>query len=220
MLLVQNARRQGEATMQSLTSRVFDDRDTDPVDPYAFFEEWYQAAQANESQDPNAMTLATVDEDGLPDARMVLMNGRSPEGIAFFGNAESAKGVQLAANPRAALLFHWKSLFRQVRVRGPVEQIGADDVAAFFATRPRGARISAHASEQSRPLESREVLHARVAKLEADFQSGDLPRPPHWMGYRLKPMIWEFWQAGEFRLHDRFVFTRSGQDWVCQRLQP
>ena len=129
--------------MQSLTSRVFDDEDTDPIDPFSLFEEWFAAARAREQADANAMALSTVDADGLPDSRMVLMNGRSPEGIVFYTNSESAKGRQLAANPRAALLFHWKSLFRQVRLRGPVESVPADETTAYFHTRPRGSQIGA-----------------------------------------------------------------------------
>lgn len=206
--------------MQTLTSRVLDDGDTDPIDPYALFEEWLAVAQVREPSDANAMTLATIDADGMPDARMVLMNGRSPEGLVFFTNSESDKGVQLAANPRAALVFHWKSMFRQVRLRGPVEMVSDDETTAYFRRRPRISRLGAHASEQSRPLEGREVLQQRVDKLDAQFGSDDVPRPDVWRGYRLKPFVWEFWQAGEFRLHDRFRFTKSADGWSRQRLNP
>lgn len=206
--------------MQNLTVRVFDDGDLDPIDPYALFEEWFAAAQASEPHDPNAMTLATVDTSGMPDARMVLMNGRSQAGIVFFSSAGSQKGSQLSGNPRAALVFHWKSLFRQVRVRGVVEQIPDGETTAYFHSRPHGSQIGAHASLQSRPLVSREALLTRAAQLEAQYQGKDVPRPDDWNGYRLKPLTWEFWRAGEFRLHDRVRFTRSGAGWARQRLNP
>ena len=206
--------------MQSLTSRVFDDEDTDPIDPFSLFEEWFTSARAREQADANAMVLSTVDADGLPDSRMVLMNGRSPEGIVFYTNSESAKGRQLAANPRAALLFHWKSLFRQVRLRGPVESVPADETTAYFHTRPRGSQIGAIVSQQSRPLASRDDLLTRVSKLETRLEGQEVPRPDNWQGYRVCPIAWEFWRAGEFRLHDRIVFTRTDDGWTRQRLDP
>jgi len=206
--------------MQALSARVFDDGDTGTIDPFALFEEWYGAATGAEPNDPNAMTLATVDKSGMPDARIMLMNGRSPEGIVFFGNAESMKGLQLNDNPRAAMVFHWKNMFRQVRVRGVVEEISPEMADGYFHSRPHGSQISAHASEQSRPLQSREVLLAHVAKLETRYDNGEIPRPAYWKGYRLKPIVWEFWQAGEFRLHDRVRFTREGSLWTRQRLNP
>ncbi|MBU1175241.1 MAG: pyridoxamine 5'-phosphate oxidase [Alphaproteobacteria bacterium] len=206
--------------MQGLTSRLFDDDDTDAIDPYVLFEEWYAAAQASEPADANAMALATVDADGLPDARTVLMNGRSPDGIVFYSNAESDKGRQLAASPRAALLFHWKSLFRQVRLRGPVEEVAASEATAYFHARPRGSQIGAHASEQSRPLTSREDLLNRMSRLETRLEGVEVPRPDHWRGFRVRPIVWEFWRAGEFRLHDRVRFERSGAGWARQRLNP
>jgi pyridoxamine 5'-phosphate oxidase len=206
--------------MQSLTARVFDDGDTEPIDPFAVFEEWFEAARASEPNDANAMALATVDSSGMPDARTVLMNGRSPAGIMFFSNGKSMKGIQLIDNPRAALLFHWKSLFRQVRLRGVVEEISLEETIGYFHTRPHGSQIGAHASWQSRPLASREELLARAASFEAQFRGKDVPRPDDWKGYRLKPVTWEFWRAGEFRLHDRVRFIRSGKGWSRQRLNP
>lgn len=206
--------------MPNLTARLFDDGDRKPIDPFDLFEEWLAAAQASEPHDPNAMTLATVDSSGMPDARTLLMNGRSPAGIVFFSSGESMKGSQLADNPRAALVFHWKSIFRQVRLRGVVELIPPEEATTYFNSRPRGSQIGAHASKQSRPLASREDLLTRVAKFEAQFEGKQVPRPDYWKGYRLKPVTWEFWQAGEFRLHDRVRFIRTGKGWSRQRLNP
>ena len=206
--------------MAGLSARIFDDGDKAPLDPFSLFEEWFEAAKGSESNDPNAMTLATVDSDGMPDARAVLLNGRSPDGLVFFSNARSAKGAQLAANPRAALLFHWKSLFRQVRVRGPVEEVAPDLTTTYFHSRPRGSQLAAQASEQSQPLASRDELTARVARLESRYEGREVPRPDDWKGYRIRPASWEFWQAGEFRLHDRVRFTKMGDGWVRQRLNP
>ena len=206
--------------MQNLTARVFDDGDKDPIDPFDLFEEWFAAAQASESQDPNAMTLATVDPSGMPDARMLLMQGRSPAGIVFYSNTDSMKGIQLAENPRAAIVFHWKSLFRQVRLRGTVEEIGEEESTGYFHSRPHGSQIGAHASHQSHPLSSREALFARVASFESQFAGQEVPRPAFWKGFRLKPIVWDFWRAGEFRLHDRMRFIRSGESWTRQRLNP
>ena len=206
--------------MQTLTSRLFDDGDTDALDPYALFEEWYAAAQASESADANAMALATTDADGLPDLRMILMHGRSPEGIVFYTHRDSAKGLQLQANPQASLMFHWKSLFRQVRLRGAVEEVSDAEADAYFRTRPRGSQIGAHASRQSQPLETRDALLDRVSKIDAHFRTGEVPRPDNWTGFRLKPKSWEFWRAGEFRLHDRVRFEKTASGWMQQRLNP
>ncbi len=206
--------------MQALGPRLFDDTDTDPIDPFELFEEWYSEARGREPNDANAMVLATVDPSGMPDARTVWMSRHTPEGIVFFSNSDSMKGMQLAENPRAALVFHWKSRFRQVRMRGVVEQVSVEEADAHFRTRPHGAKISAHASHQSQPLKNRRELMSRVEKLEAEYDNNEIPRPDHWTGYRLKPIVWEFWQSGEFRLHNRVRFTRTGDAWTRQRLNP
>jgi len=190
-------------------------------DPLALFADWLAEAGAAEPNDANAMTLATVDAEGLPDARMVLLKGADARGFVFYSNLQSAKGEQLAANPRAALLFHWKSLRRQVRVRGDVEAApeGAD---AYFASRARASRVGAWASEQSRGLESREALLKRVAEAEARFGEAGPPRPPHWSGFRVRPLRIEFWRDGAFRLHERLLFARDGPEaaWSKALLYP
>lgn len=206
--------------MQASGPRLFDDEDTDPIDPFEVFEEWYLEARGREPNDANAMILATVDPSGMPDARTVWMSRHSPEGIVFYSSSQSMKGSQLAENPRAALVFHWKSRYRQVRLRGVVEQVASEDADAHFRTRPHGAKISAHASEQSRPLTNRRELMRRVEKLEAKYGNGDIPRPADWTGYRLKPIVWEFWQSAEFRLHNRVRFIRTGEAWTRLRLNP
>lgn len=203
-----------------LTSRLFDDADTDPLDPFQLFEFWLQEAEAAELNDPNAMVLATVDEEGLPDARAVLMNGRSPRGLVFYTNLDSAKAHQLRAHPKAALLFYWKSLRRQIRFRGSVEQVSPEEADEYFATRPRGSQIGAYASQQSRPLASRAQLVERIEQMTAKFDGKDVPRPPNWSGFRLRPIEIEFWKNGEFRLHDRAVFKKDGTGWTRQRLNP
>ena len=188
--------------------------------PYDLFEAWMAEAKASELNDPDAMALATVDADGLPDARMVLLKGIGPRGFVFYTNYESAKGNELAGQPRAALLFHWKSLRRQVRVRGAVERVTEAEADAYFASRARGSRIGAWASDQSRALESRAVLEARAAEVEARFEGQDVPRPPHWSGFRVIPSQIEFWRDGAFRLHDRLRFDRAGEGWETTRLYP
>lgn len=198
---------------------------TDPfesTDPFSLFGAWLAEAQASEVNDPNAMALATCDADGLPDTRMVLMKGYDVEGFVFYTNLESAKGVELQARPRAALLFHWKSLRRQVRVRGEVGPVRPDEADAYFATRPRDSQIGAWASDQSRPLEGRFALEARVGKLALRFGVGPVPRPPHWSGFRVSPSQIEFWRDGAFRLHDRAVFRRETSEaaWTRTRLYP
>ncbi len=202
----------------SLTSGDF----TAAEEPFRLFAEWLAEAEKSEPNDPNAMTLATVDADGLPDARMVLLKGADAEGFVFFTNTESAKGRELAANPKAALVFHWKSLRRQVRVRGPVEQVGDDEADAYFATRPRLSQIGAWASRQSRPLEGRFALEAAVASTTARYGLGTVPRPPHWTGFRVRPVAIEFWHDRPFRLHDRIVFRRPepAAAWTRTRLYP
>jgi pyridoxamine 5'-phosphate oxidase len=208
--------------MSSLAERLFNDSDTAPIDPLALFEEWFAEAREKEPNDPHAMALASVDETGLPDARMVLLNARDIRGFAFFTNFDSAKGHQLVAHPKAALLFHWKSLRRQVRLRGPVEVVSPAEADAYFATRPHGSQVGAHASDQSQPLSSKAALQTRWQELETGFGTGAVPRPAHWSGFRLIPSVMEFWQDGAFRLHDRMRFTRTAPDqaWSRQRLYP
>lgn len=188
-------------------------------DPFELFGTWLQEAIRCEPNDPTAMALATVDPDGLPDVRMVLLKQHDAAGFVFFTNLESAKGRQLAARPLAALLFHWKSLRRQVRLRGPVVPVMEAEANAYFATRPRISQLGAWASDQSRPAPNRVELERRVATREAQFP-GTVPRPPHWSGYRLAPHSLEFWRDGPHRLHDRFLYTRTAEGWRIRRLFP
>ncbi len=191
-------------------------------DPFALFEAWFAQACVSELNDPDAMSLATVDEHGAPDVRVVLLKAHGPGGFVFYTNRQSAKGVELAANPVAALALHWKSLRRQVRVRGPVS-LATDAMSdAYFASRSWGSRISAIASQQSRPLADRGTLEATAAELEARYEGVDPPRPAHWGGYVVTPITIEFWQDGAHRLHDRRLFTRAGPGarWESIRLCP
>ena len=191
-------------------------------EPLALFADWFKLAKEKEPHDPNAMALATADASGAPDVRMVLLKDFGPEGFAFYSNAESAKGLQLAANGRAALCFYWKSLRRQVRVRGSIAPVPDAEADAYFQSRDRGARLGAWASDQSRPLPDRLALEQRVAEFALKFGIGKVPRPPHWRGWRVAPLAIEFWRDRPFRLHDRLVFERSDASapWSKRRLYP
>lgn len=189
-------------------------------DPIALFDAWYSEAKSTEINDPDAMSVATATPDGLPSVRMVLLKGHGPEGFTFYTNADSRKGEDLAANPNAALLFHWKSLRRQVRIEGPVEEVGAEEADAYFATRSRDSQIGAHASDQSRPLASRGEFLARIAKVTARYLVGPVPRPPRWTGFRVKPERIEFWSDRPHRLHERRLFTRNAHGWDEGLLYP
>ena len=193
---------------------------TTSADPFAVFSAWLGEAAASEPNDPSAMALATVDADGLPNVRMVLLKDHGPDGFVFYTNKESAKGGELAVTPKAAAVFHWKSLRRQVRIRGPVEEVDAATSDAYYASRDRGSRIGAWASKQSRPLESRFALEKAVAAVTARHAVGDIPRPDHWGGFRIVPVEIEFWKDGAFRLHDRIVFASNGDHWSKTRLYP
>jgi pyridoxamine 5'-phosphate oxidase len=191
------------------------------TEPFQLFSEWLAEAEASEPNDPTAMALATVDETGLPDVRVVLLKGFDAEGFVFYTNMESRKGRQLAAAPRAALCFHWKSLRRQVRVRGSVAVVTPEQADEYFDSRPRLSRIGAWASRQSESLESRFALEKAVALYTARFGAGRIPRPPHWSGYRILPSEIEFWRDGAFRMHDRVRFSRDGTSgWTRTRLFP
>jgi pyridoxamine 5'-phosphate oxidase len=210
-------------TANTLSERIFDDADTGAIDPFSLFEEWFDEAGTAERNDPHAMALATVDATGMPDVRMVLMNARDHRGFVFFTNFESRKGEELKAHPAAAAVFHWKSLRRQVRIRGPVEVVEPGEADAYFATRSRVSQIGAHASKQSRPLASKAVLMEAVETLKSSLGEEDpVARPAHWSGFRIVPQEIEFWQDGAFRLHDRVRFTRASPDavWERQRLYP
>ena len=191
-------------------------------EPFALFERWFKDAKLKEAADPNAMALSTADASGAPDVRMVLLKGLDGRGFVFYSNAESAKGRQLAENPRAALVFYWKSLKRQVRARGLIEPVSDAEADAYFQSRDRGARLGAWASAQSRPLEDRLSLEKRIAEYAAKFGLGEVPRPPYWRGWRLTPLSIEFWRDRPFRLHDRLVFERAEANavWSKRRLYP
>ncbi|MEE9589256.1 MAG: pyridoxamine 5'-phosphate oxidase [Hyphomicrobiaceae bacterium] len=192
------------------------------TEPFGLFQAWLGEAYAKEINDANAMALATVDSDGLPNLRMVLLKDADAHGFVFYTNYESAKGQELLANPKAALCFHWKSLRRQFRARGIIEQVGDEEADDYFASRPRGSRIGAWASKQSRALESRFALEKAVAGYTAKFHVGEVPRPEYWSGFRLTPLEIEFWHDRPYRLHDRIVFRRSGpgEPWSKTRLYP
>ncbi|NRG19680.1 pyridoxamine 5'-phosphate oxidase [Rhizobiales bacterium] len=192
------------------------------VNPFRLFAEWFEDAGKSEPNDPNAMALATVDETGLPNVRMVLLKGFDDAGFVFYTNLESAKGQEILGQKKAALCFHWKSLRRQIRVRGVVEAVPDEEADEYYRSRPRGSRIGAWASKQSRPLESRFALEKEVARYTAKFGFGDIPRPEHWSGFRILPLQIEFWHDRPFRLHDRIVFRRDTPEgkWEKLRLYP
>ncbi len=195
---------------------------TEKSEPFALFDEWLADATKTEPNDPNAVALATVNQDGLPDVRMVLLKGFDSNGFVFYTNFESQKGQEILGSMKAAMCFHWKSLRRQVRIRGSVEVVSDEEADAYYATRPRGSRIGAWASKQSRPLESRFALEKAVAEYTARYAIGEIPRPAHWSGFRIRPTSIEFWHDRPFRLHDRMVFSRDEPegDWNKTRLYP
>jgi pyridoxamine 5'-phosphate oxidase len=191
-------------------------------DPFSLFADWLADATDKEINDPTAMALATVGDGGLPDVRMVLLKAHGPDGFVFYTNFQSAKGRELIATPKAALLFHWKSLRRQVRVRGLVSEVSEREADAYFTSRPRDSQIGAWASDQSRPLEGRFALETRVAEYALKFGVKPVPRPAHWSGFRVTPLQIEFWRDGAFRLHDRMLFRRAEPElgWEKTRLYP
>lgn len=190
------------------------------TDPFALFHDWYTEARTTEINDSNAMALATADSQGRPSVRMVLLKGYDERGFVFYTNRESRKAGDLAANPHVALLFHWKSLRRQIRIEGPIAFASDAESDAYFASRSRDSQLGAWASDQSRPLHSRATFEARFAEVQARFEGQPVPRPPHWGGYRVTPERIEFWLDREHRLHERRVFTRAGEGWQEGMLYP
>jgi pyridoxamine 5'-phosphate oxidase len=190
------------------------------TDPLALFDQWFAEARASEPNDPEAMALATADSGGRPSVRMVLLKGHGPEGFVFYTNGQSAKADQLAANPRAALLLHWKALRRQVRIEGPVERVSDGEADTYFASRARESQLGAWASDQSRPLDSRETFERRFQEVEQRFEGQDVSRPPYWTGFRVLPERIEFWSDRPHRLHERRLFTRDGGGWTEGLLYP
>ena len=194
---------------------------TQAEEPMRLFTAWLQEATASEPRDPTAMALATIDQGGRPNVRIVLLKGADERGFVFYTNMNSQKGRELDGHPEAAMVFYWKSLNRQIRVRGPVEHVTSAEADAYFASRPKGAQVGAWASQQSSPLESRQVFEKAVEAYAAKYATGDVPRPPNWSGYRIVPVLIEFWQDRPFRLHDRIEFRREpGGAWIKTRLYP
>src|SRR3546814_150678 len=189
-------------------------------DPHALFEQWYAEAKASEPNDPSAMALATADAEGRPSVRMVLLKGHDDRGFVFYTNYQSRKGAELAANPQAALGFHWKSLRRQVRIEGRIESVSTEEADAYFASRARDSQLSAWASDQSRPLASRALFESRFQEQRQRFEGQPVPRPPHWSGYRVVPDVIEFWNDRAHRLHERRLFTRTAGGWTESLLYP
>ena len=193
---------------------------TESMEPYQLFGSWLEDATKSEPNDPNALALSTVDSDGMPNVRMVLLKGYDTRGFVFYTNYESTKGREILAARKAAMCFHWKTLRRQVRVRGNVELVSDEEADAYYASRARGSRIGAWASKQSRPLESRFALEKAVAEYTAKYAIGNIPRPPYWSGFRILPVTIEFWHDRAFRLHDRVIFERTESGWTKTRLYP
>jgi len=191
-----------------------------PTDPFALFDEWFAEARATETNDPEAMALATTDAAGQPSVRMVLLKGHGPDGFIFYTNEQSAKGDQVADNPRAALLFHWKSLRRQVRIEGAVDRVPDAQADAYFASRARDSQLGAWASDQSRPLDTRATFEQRFNQVKQHYEGQDVPRPPHWRGYRVVPERIEFWSDRPHRLHERRLFTLGSSGWSEGLLYP
>lgn len=195
---------------------------TASTEPFRLFAEWHKDATQSEPNDPNALALATVDESGMPNVRMVLLKDYDEQGFVFYTNYESQKGREILSSEKAAMCFHWKSLRRQIRIRGPVEKVSDAEADAYFQSRPRGSRIGAWASKQSRPLESRFALEKAVAEYTARYPIGEIPRPAHWSGFRIKPTYIEFWHDRPFRLHDRLIFKRNTPEdqWTTEKFYP
>ncbi|GEN15869.1 pyridoxine/pyridoxamine 5'-phosphate oxidase [Neoasaia chiangmaiensis] len=190
------------------------------ADPFALFHAWMQEAEASEPNDPNAMAIATATPDGRPSVRMILLKGADRDGFVFYTNLDSRKGIELRENPQAALLFHWKSLRRQIRIEGPVTPVSDAEADRYFESRSRNSRLGAIASDQSRPLDNRETFERRIAEATARYGDGDIPRPANWSGFRLRPDAIEFWQDRPYRMHDRATWTRHATGWDVTRLYP
>lgn len=201
-------------------ARMVPDKSRRMTDPIALFDTWFAEARETELNDSNAMTIATADASGQPAARMVLLKGHGPDGFVFYTNQQSRKAEDIAQNPKAAILFHWKSRRRQIRIEGTLTSVDPDVADAYFATRSRDSQLGAWASDQSRPLDCRETFESRFAAMKEKFSGGEVPRPPHWSGYRLEPHRFEFWQDREHRLHERRVFERESGQWTEGLLYP